>query len=486
MDDRLVPGREEYPKSSLKTDGGFSPSGLKVLVVDDDPMCLRVVSAMLKRCEYNVETKTNGQDALQELRRRQDEGDQFDLVLSDVYMPDMDGFKLLESVGLELEIPVIMMSCDGDTNVVLRGVTHGAVDFLIKPIRIEELKNVWQHVLRRRSSQFNNRSAQFEESSMDQDSDVQSHGTKRKDVDIIRAEHEGGCNGKKPRVVWSVEMHQQFVHAVNQLGIDKAVPKRILDLMNVQGLTRENVASHLQKYRLYLKRVEGQMAGKGNNSKGISKMSKSSFAKSSPNSIKGITKDTNASQATVQESNDQLKTVGPGERSRSLPLQGLGATSNHWPQAYPAFGGSGMSQWQHMHQGYSAPLADGLATYGNAMSSAFYSGSINPIAGGGNFAQQPHGHPNLGFNGNNMYQVKHRATGSGEASAVDTDFNNDISAMNLSTGTGDAILEDANTAVVTSHYSADQLPSIEALQQSAVDHDPDKDVLESFIGGMGI
>ena len=44
-----------------------------------------------------------------------------------------------------------VMSSNGDTNVVLRGVTHGAVDFLIKPVRIEELRNVWQHVVRRRS-----------------------------------------------------------------------------------------------------------------------------------------------------------------------------------------------------------------------------------------------------------------------------------------------------------------------------------------------
>ncbi len=74
----------------------------------------------------------------------------FDLVLSDVYMPDMDGFKLLETVGLELDLPVIMMSSNGETSTVLRGVTHGAVDFLIKPVRIEELRNVWQHVVRRR------------------------------------------------------------------------------------------------------------------------------------------------------------------------------------------------------------------------------------------------------------------------------------------------------------------------------------------------
>ena len=55
-----------------------------------------------------VETQNNGQEALALLRSRQEDGDdQFDLVLSDVYMPDMDGFKLLEHIGLELELPVI-------------------------------------------------------------------------------------------------------------------------------------------------------------------------------------------------------------------------------------------------------------------------------------------------------------------------------------------------------------------------------------------
>ena len=46
-----------------------------------------------------------------------------------------------------------VMSSNGETSVVLQGVTHGAVDFLIKPVRIEELRNLWQHVIRRRRDQ---------------------------------------------------------------------------------------------------------------------------------------------------------------------------------------------------------------------------------------------------------------------------------------------------------------------------------------------
>ena len=62
---------------------------------------------------------------------------------------------------------------------------------------------------------------------------------------------------KKPRLVWTPELHMRFMNAVNHLGIKRAVPKTILSLMNVEGMTRENVASHLQKYRLYLKRLAG-------------------------------------------------------------------------------------------------------------------------------------------------------------------------------------------------------------------------------------
>ncbi|WOL06938.1 hypothetical protein Cni_G15673 [Canna indica] len=62
---------------------------------------------------------------------------------------------------------------------------------------------------------------------------------------------------KRPRLVWTPQLHKRFVDVVSHLGIKNAVPKTIMQLMNVEGLTRENVASHLQKYRLYLKRMQG-------------------------------------------------------------------------------------------------------------------------------------------------------------------------------------------------------------------------------------
>ncbi|GMH20222.1 hypothetical protein Nepgr_022063 [Nepenthes gracilis] len=79
------------------------------------------------------------------------------------------------------------------------------------------------------------------------------------------AELGGGAGGgeepartlKRPRLVWTPQLHKRFVDAVAHLGIKNAVPKTIMQLMSVDGLTRENVASHLQKYRLYLKRMQG-------------------------------------------------------------------------------------------------------------------------------------------------------------------------------------------------------------------------------------
>lgn len=60
---------------------------------------------------------------------------------------------------------------------------------------------------------------------------------------------------RKIKVDWTPDLHRRFVQAVEQLGVDKAVPSRILELMGVNCLTRHNIASHLQKYRSHRKHL---------------------------------------------------------------------------------------------------------------------------------------------------------------------------------------------------------------------------------------
>lgn len=127
-----------------------------------------------------------------------------------------------------------VMSADDGQNVVMKGVTHGACDYLIKPVRIEALKNIWQHVVRKRKNEWKD----LEQSGSVEDGDRQQKPSE--DVDYSSSANEGNWKNskrrkdeeedaddrddsstlKKPRVVWSVELHQQFVAAVNQLGID--------------------------------------------------------------------------------------------------------------------------------------------------------------------------------------------------------------------------------------------------------------------------
>ena len=117
---------------------------------------------------------------------------------------------------LTYNIKCTVMSSNSDTDVVLRGVVHGAVDYLLKPVNIKELRNIWQHVVRQRTSDETTGVAGQgggNETGM-------TDGKKRKDVVSGASGDTEGRGQKKQRVVWNPELHQKFVNAVNQLGID--------------------------------------------------------------------------------------------------------------------------------------------------------------------------------------------------------------------------------------------------------------------------
>lgn len=126
-----------------------------------------------------------------------------------------------------------MLSANGDTKLVMKGITHGACDYLLKPIRIEELKNIWQHVVRKKkveSKDQNNSDRPCHESEGGQMGDSDQNGKmNRKRKDQKEDEDEDHANNgdnsdeastKKPRVVWTVDLHRKFVSAVNQLGFE--------------------------------------------------------------------------------------------------------------------------------------------------------------------------------------------------------------------------------------------------------------------------
>ncbi|KAK9136767.1 hypothetical protein Sjap_007361 [Stephania japonica] len=246
------------------------PEGLRVLVVDGDPTFLLTVAKMLKTLNYEVTTCSDSVVALSMLRENKDA---FHIVMCDVHMPVMNGYELLECIGdLEMKIPVIsyinifdlVVSTDDRKDSVMKGIKLGACDYLIKPLHLEAIKHIWRYVvLKWRNSEleeferFGNVMDANRRTTEDAVTDESWRSTKRRKEEEEEAEERDVDTStlKKPRVVWSENLHKQFIAAINQLGIDKAVPKKILELMelmNVSGLTRENVASHLQKQALVI------------------------------------------------------------------------------------------------------------------------------------------------------------------------------------------------------------------------------------------
>lgn len=122
---------------------------LKVLLVEYDDCTRHIVTALLRNCSYEVIEAANG---LQAWKILEDLTNHIDLILTEVAMPGLSGIALLYKImghPTRKNIPVIMMSSHDSMGLVFKCLSKGAVDFLVKPIRKNELKNLWQHVWRR-------------------------------------------------------------------------------------------------------------------------------------------------------------------------------------------------------------------------------------------------------------------------------------------------------------------------------------------------
>jgi sigma-B regulation protein RsbU (phosphoserine phosphatase) len=115
-----------------------SESEATLLVVDDDPDILRVVRFYLGKNRYRVLAADNGKTALELLRKDAT----IELILSDVMMPEMSGLELVKAVREDpflADIPIILVSAQGETSKKVAGLNLGADDFITKPFNFDEL-----------------------------------------------------------------------------------------------------------------------------------------------------------------------------------------------------------------------------------------------------------------------------------------------------------------------------------------------------------
>jgi two-component system, sensor histidine kinase and response regulator len=124
--------------------------GVKVLIVDDNRTNRRILEGMLKRWDMKSTSVESGEDAIVHLLAAQDEGASYGLVLTDMHMPKMDGFDLIEQIRQwpELSMATIMMlSSAGHRGDGARCQALGVAAYLLKPIRQSELQEAIARVL---------------------------------------------------------------------------------------------------------------------------------------------------------------------------------------------------------------------------------------------------------------------------------------------------------------------------------------------------
>jgi len=108
----------------------------KILVVDDEVSIREMIKKGLSQMgEFNVETAQNGVEAIEKIEK-----EIFDLVLTDLKMPEMDGLELLKNIkGTRPEVMVILMTAYGSIETAVEAMKMGANDYITKPINFEDL-----------------------------------------------------------------------------------------------------------------------------------------------------------------------------------------------------------------------------------------------------------------------------------------------------------------------------------------------------------
>jgi putative nucleotidyltransferase with HDIG domain len=153
----------------------------RILVVDDEETIREIVSSMLTKSNYQCSQAASGLEALALL----ESGEEFELMLSDLMMADLDGIALLERTKEKFpDMPVVMVTAVHDISVALDALRNGAYDYLLKPFEREQLLATVRRALENRRLKLENRAYQTNLESL---VDARTEQLKRAMVDLERS-----------------------------------------------------------------------------------------------------------------------------------------------------------------------------------------------------------------------------------------------------------------------------------------------------------
>jgi two-component system OmpR family response regulator len=143
------------------------PERLRVLVVDDEPSIVDVVSMALRHHGYDVASADTGARALAEVRDWRPHA-----MVLDVMLPDMEGFEVARRLSAQRSpVPILFLSARDNTSDKIRGLTTGGDDYVTKPFSLEELIARVRNILRR-SGAFEEPSSRLEFADLKLDEDT--------------------------------------------------------------------------------------------------------------------------------------------------------------------------------------------------------------------------------------------------------------------------------------------------------------------------
>lgn len=141
----LLDNETEIASTPAKNDSGDNHKPKQILLVDDDPLIIRLLKDPLEKAGYQVKVATHGLEALQTVKERRP-----DLIILDILMPMLDGFKTARLLKFDKrfkDIPIIVLTSRNTEGERRMGEQVGANEFLLKPFRLPQVLEVVKRYL---------------------------------------------------------------------------------------------------------------------------------------------------------------------------------------------------------------------------------------------------------------------------------------------------------------------------------------------------